>query len=379
MDIASIDGREIEKRKERVRRAWRRRKIDHTPIAFVLEDFHGRTLREACQSGEIQLAANRKNMDRLLRILPDDYIPVARLWPGYVTIATVFGVPVHWSENPHQPPGVRSHPVTDPEKAAALARGPMPDPRTSGLMPFILEWTARFARELPPEVCIAGPDLGGPMNTAKDLFETDLLFTALYDWPGEFRKFLAFAADVQISCYREVIRAAGGLARLSCIDFDPVWAPEGRKGFVSDDVCAGLSSEHFREFSLPANNRIFSVWRGGRIHNCGPHPSAGVYLDHDPPLDGLNCSFRYTRGDLRNLARAFAGRGLVELMFDNGESAAEIVAGFEEAARVLSPGVLAIPVVWLDDRWSDTDIRQLHQELLKVAARHAVDMKWEKE
>ena len=246
-------------------------------------------------------------------------------------------------------------------------------------MPFILEWTEVFARELPPEVSIAGPDLGGPMNTAKDLFQTDLLFTALYDWPDLFTRFLAFAAEVQASCYREVIRAAGSIQRLSCIDFDPVWAPEGRKGFVSDDVCAGLSPDHFRKFSMPANNRIFREWHGGRIHNCGPHPAAGEYLDHDPPIDGLNCSFRYTRGDLKSLARAFAGRGLVELMFDNSESPADIAAGFEEAAGTLAPDVLAIPVVWLDARWTDSDIRQVYEELRRIAERAAADTRWAKE
>jgi hypothetical protein len=379
MDIASIDRREIERRKDRIRRAWERRRVDHTPIAFVLEDFHGRTLREACQDGAVQLAANRANIDRLLRILRDDYIPVARLWPGYVTIATMFGVPVHWSDDPNQAPGVGEHPVAGPGDAAAMLEAGAPDPRVSGLMPFILHWTARFARELPPEVSIAGPDLGGPLNTAKDLFQTDLLFTALYDWPDLFARFLAFAAEVQVSCYGEVIEAAGGIERLSCIDFDPVWAPEGRKGFVSDDVCAGLSPVHFRRFSVPANNRIFRAWRGGRIHNCGPHPAAGEYLDHDPPIDGLNCSFRCSRRDLHQLSGAFAGRGLVELMFDNGESAAEIVKGFEEAAGILAPDVMAVPVAWLDARWTDSDIRQLHEELRRAAVRHAADIRWERE
>jgi hypothetical protein len=379
MDIASIDGREIEKRKERVRRAWRRHKVDHTPIAFVLEDFQGHTLREACESGELQLACNRANIDRLLRLLPDDYIPAARLWPGYITIATMFGLEPHWSEDPNQAPGVLRHPIADIGQAAALAAAAPPDPRASGLMPFILRWTERFARELPPEVSLAGPDLGGPLNTAKDLFETDLLFTTLYDEPEALKGFLDFAAHVQIACYREIIRAAGGIERLTCIDFDPVWAPEGRKGFVSDDVCAGLSPEHFSEFSMPANNRIFRQWRGGRIHNCGPHPAAGLYLDHDPPIDGLNCSFRYSRQDFPRLAKAFAGRGLVELMFDNGETAQEIVAGYEQAASAFAPDVLAIPVAWLDGRWTDGDIRDLHDSLRRVAERYAAQMRWERE
>jgi hypothetical protein len=379
MELASIDRREIERRKDRVRKAWRRLKVDHTPIAFVLEDFHGHTLREACENGGLQLECNRANIDRLLRILPDDYIPAARLWPGYITIATMFGLQAHWSEDPSQAPGVLRHPVTEIGQALALTAAAPPDPRTSGLMPFILEWTARFARELPPEVSIAGPDLGGPLNTAKDLFETDLLFTALYDEPEALKGFLSFAADVQIACYREVIRAVGGIERLTCIDFDPLWAPEGRKGFVSDDVCAGLSPEHFREFSMPANNRIFSAWRGGRIHNCGPHPAAALYLDHDPPIDGLNCSFRYTRQDFPRLREAFAGRGLVELMFDNGETAREIVAGYEEAASALAPDVLAVPVAWLDGKWTDVDIRDLHESLRRVSERYAAEMRWKEE
>ena len=106
---------------------------------------------------------------------------------------------------------------------------------------------------------------------------------------------------------------------------------------------------------------------------------AAHYLDHDPPIDGLNCSFRYPRGDLPGLARAFAGRGLVELMFDNGETGAEIVKGFEEAAGALAPGVIAVPVVWLDARWTDGDIRELRDELRRAAARHAADIEGNKE
>ena len=85
------------------------------------------------------------------------------------------------------------------------------------------------------------------------------------------------AADVQAACYREVVAAAGSIERGSpAPNSDPLWAPEGRKGFISDDVCAGLSPEHFAEFSRPYNNRIFREWRGGRLHNCGPHPALAL-------------------------------------------------------------------------------------------------------
>jgi hypothetical protein len=371
--IGGIDSREIERRKERVRRAWAYRRVDHLPLGFVLEDFSRYTLRELCQSGEKQLEMNRLNIGRLLRLLPDDYIPAARLWPGYITIATMFGVESHWSEDPMQPPGVLEHPIRDLSQVYSLSP---PDPRTAGLMPFILEWTGVFTRELPEEVALAGPDLGGPLNTAKDLFETNLLFTAFYDDPEAFHHFLGLAAEVQIGCYEQVIAAAGGLDRLTCIDFDPLWAPEGLKGFVSDDVCAGLSPEHFTAFSRPHNNRIFRRWSGGRLHNCGPHPALAHYLDHDPPINGLNCSFRFTRPELPRIREAFQGRGIVELMFDNGETPVEILRGYEEAASTLSPEVVAVPVVWLSHTWPDDDIRALYDGLRAVAVRYARSMRW---
>ena len=141
-------------------------------------------------------------------------------------------------------------------------------------------------------------------------------------------------------------------------------------------MCAGLSPEHFVQFSRPYNNRIFREWPGGRLHNCGPHPAAAHYLDHDPPLDGLNCSFRYTRAELPRLREAFRGRGIVELMFDNGETAAEIARGYEEAVGALAPEVVAVPVVWLTHSWTDGDIRDLYEDLRRVAERAAGELNW---
>ncbi len=371
--IVNLDRHEIERRKERIRRAWEYEEVDHIPMGFVLEDFSKYTLREQCQNGELQLEINRTNVERLLRLLPDDYIPTARLWPGYVTIASMFGLEIHWSDNPNQAPGVLHHPISDISQVYELR---MPDPAEDGLMPFNLKWLAIFRDNFPEEVSLTGIDLGGPLNTAKDLFDTDLLFTAMYDSPKEFHYFLSLATEVQIQALREILNAVGDINRLTSIDFDPIWAPEGRKGFVSDDVCASLSPGMFREFSLPYNSRIFQLWRGGRLHNCGPHPAIDLYLHHNPEINGLNCSFKYTKPDLPKIKRAFRGKGIVELMYDNGESAGEIIRGYEEVASVLAPDVVAMPVVWLDETWTDDAIRDMHQGLRRVSERYAREMNW---
>jgi len=172
---------------------------------------------------------------------------------------------------------------------------------------------------------LTGIDLSGTLNTAKDLFFTNLLYTAFYDSPEEYHCFLSMATELQINCYDEIIKVIGDINRLTCIDFDPFWAPEGRKGFVSDDVCATISPELFQQFSIPYNNKIFKRWRGGRIHNCGPNPSKGLYLHHDPEINGLNCSYWYTKNDMPAIKEAFRGTGIAEFMFDNGESPDEII------------------------------------------------------
>ena len=297
MDIASIDGREIERRKDRLRRAWQRKKVDHTPLAFVLEDFHGRTLREACGSGEIQLAANRANIDRLLRILPDDYIPVARLWPGYVTIATMFGHPRPLERGSQPGAGRGGAPRLHPEQAmprCSTARPP--DPRTSGLMPFILTWTAALRARASSRGLDRRPRPGRADEHGKGPLPNRPAFH------GAVRLSPSFSRGSSRSprrCRRPATGRSSGQPAASSGSPASTSIPCGRrragKGSSRTTCARGFPPTHFRKFSMPANNRIFREWHGGRIHNCGPHPAAGAYLDHDPPIDGLNCSFRYTR------------------------------------------------------------------------------------
>ena len=63
-------------------------------------------------------------------------------------------------------------------------------------------------------------------------------------------------------------------------------------------------------------------------------------------------------------------------MFDNGETAVQILQGFEEALAALVPEVVAIPVIWLNQSWSDGDIRGLYEDLRGAAGRAARHMRW---
>jgi hypothetical protein len=72
---------------------------------------------------------------------------VRRVWPGYITIATMFGLQAYWSDNPNQPPGVADHPIREKDQVYDLKA---PD-RDSGLMSFNLRRLKFIAEHLPVE------------------------------------------------------------------------------------------------------------------------------------------------------------------------------------------------------------------------------------
>lgn len=371
-----IDGKEVERRKETLRRLWRYRRVDHIPVGVWCDDFSRHSLGEQCEDGRLQAEVMTGNLEKCWRALPDDYIPVVRVWPGYMTLATMFGMEIFWADDPNQPPGVRGALIRDMSQVYAL---PRPDPRRDGLMPHNLRRLEHCRGAFPDAVSFTGIDLGGPINTARDLLDASLLYTAFLDAPREMHHLLALAADVQAGCYREIVRAAGGEVRLTCVDFDPVWAPEGLKDLVSDDVCSSFGPRVFEAFSMPYNSRLLGAFGGGRLHNCGPHPSAHLYLGHETACVGLNCSFVHSRADFPSLKEAFRQKGVVEINFDNDENPEQVIKGYEESAEALAPDVAAIPVLFIKETWSVDDVSWTYRALRKISESYAASIDWIRE
>ncbi len=368
----SIDHREVERQKQLRRDLWDYRRVDHIPVIFKTAWSFGYTDREATEDGDIQLEVNVRTIERSLRVIPDDYIPWARIWCGYMTIATMFGAEVHWTDDPAQPPGVASPLVHEIEDVYRLARPGLAD----GLMPENLRRLRRHAAALPRDVHLTGIDAGGPLNSCKDLVETNLLYTAFYDQPEAMHHLLGLVTDVQLDIYRAVAEAAGGIERMTSIDFDTIWAPERYKGFVSDDVCATIGPDLFREFGLPYNSRLYAPWGSGLLHNCGPHPSRSLYLDHVPRLKGLHLAYKYSQRDFPALREILAGWGLVHIVMDNEPTAEAMLASFRLSMEALAPDVIGVPVCILDDTWSDEDVTALYWEMRRISNEYAAAMRW---
>lgn len=368
----NIDHEKVERLKQARRDLWDYKPVDHIPIVIWPSWTFGHTLREQLEDGDVQFAVNAKIIEKALQLVPDDYIPFARVTPGYMTIATMFGMEVHWSDDPSQPPGARGHLIHDLEDVYRLELPAM----DAGLMPENIRRLRLHAANLPPDVYVTGIDAGGPLNTCKDLLDTDLLYTAFYDNPAAFHHLLAMAAAVQLELYEAVVRAVGGINRMTGIDFDPAWAPERYKSFVSDDVCATIGPEMFRKHIRPYNDRLFQPWGSGLLHNCGPHPCKHEYLAHSPRLKGLNLSYQYSRKEFAELREIFAGWGILHVMFDNESTPEAMLEGFRDMMEHLAPGVVGVPICMVDDTWRDEDVTALYWDMRKLSEQYAAEMRW---
>ncbi len=368
-----IDHQQVERQKDFQRRLWDYQPVDHIPVFIWPTWAFGYTARQATEDGEIQFEVNCKTIEKCLRIIPDDYIPWARVWVGYMTIATMFGMPVYWSDDPSQPPGAAGHMIHCIEDVYALKRPGL----DAGLMPENLRRLRYHAEHLPADVAITGIDAGGPLNTCKDLLDTNLLYTGFYDDPAAMHHLLNMATEVQGEIYRAITQAAGGIQRMTCIDFDPIWAPEKYKAFVSDDVCATIGPAVFKEFSLPYNNRLYQPWGHGLMHNCGPNPCKNLYLEHNPRLKGLNLAYKYSQGDFPQLRQIFAGWGVFHLMLDNELTPEAMLAAFRHMMETLAPDVIGVPICFVDDTWRDEDVTALYWEMRKIGDEYAASMHWQ--
>jgi hypothetical protein len=370
-----IDHNEIERRKDLYRRLFDYQPVDHLPVFIWLQGATRpeHSIRWELESGKNQLEANLAWIARSLRLLPDDYIPVVRITQGYLTIASMFGCQVHWSEDPNQPPGVLEHPIKDLQQVYHLKRPGIGD----GMMPENLRRMRLFAENLPPDVSLTGVDIGGPLNNLKDLVDTNLLYTGFYDDPQAVHTLLDLLTSVQLEMMQALVAAAGGdLSRFGCLDFDPVWHPGKYVSFSSDDVSATIGPRIFEKFSLPYHDRLYAPWGSGGMHNCGPHPCREMYMRLQNPVKYLNCSHHYTHKVYPALKQVFAGWGVIEPMFDQNESAEEMLAGYREMMENLAPYTLAIPICILDKSWSDSDITGLYHEMRKISEEYARAMRW---
>lgn len=371
-----IPLKEIENRRQLVRDVWNYKKADHIPVMLSIKSNpYGYTMHDEIFSKEKQLQLRLASIKRTLELVPDDYIPGMFVNMGCVGIESALGMNIYYGESPMQTPGVRGTLLKNMEDIYSLK--PV-NPYKDGILPQFLERMGYFVEETGCQIPVSCLDMNGPMAVAMDIVGSEKLLMGMYEYPDEVKYLLNFVMDNILSVTEACIEAAGGIDRITCTDFCDIWFPEGKKGHVSDDVCAMYKPEMFKEFSIPVNNRIFEKYGPGLLHNCGPNPCVDYYLEHTPNISGVDLAYDYSKTDLLKFNMPFKGRGVIYLSI-GFSSHEEILTEYKYIIESLVPNVIAILRITIDEGMitaGKCDICRLYEDLRKMSEEYANGITW---
>lgn len=220
--------------------------------------------------------------DRVLHDLPGvAFVPGAWVELGMAAEPSGWGLRVGWS--PSQPPSLHPHPAALSE----LARAPVPDPETDGLMPVILRQYERLQGPLKglglePRMAAAR----GPLAVAAHLHGvTEILMATQLD-PESCHLLFEKTTDLCIHWLK---------AQLGRME-EPVGV------LVLDDLVGMLGPQDAGKFAIPALRRIFEEFEGliRILHNDTPNPKVFPGLA-TVGADVFNFSHKTDLGEARKL------------------------------------------------------------------------------
>jgi hypothetical protein len=380
-----IDPASVERARELTRRAWRYEPVERVPVIVDLGPECDESVRDVLQDDDAWFNSGARRIERSLRVLQDDYIPVFEPpWAGYFSTPAMLGAELWWEDDPDAWPAVKSPPV---QEIAALDELEPPDVASSAHFAQILARLETARDCLPPTVAIGGVDMMSPLGDLQGIMDQTLLFVAMKRHPDAIRRACEVITATQMAVQEAAIAAAGGEDRLAGLSNWPIWRPEGAKVLVTDDVAGLLGPAAYEAFDQPYGDRLLRSYGGGLRHVCGPHPSLGLYMTADPPVHGLNCAFRFSRDSLAALKRAMGEkavetcgrRGHLEVMFERDLPLPRVVEAFREVADALAPDVVAIPYcqVAAAGAVSDDAIAAFGAAMRRVAEEYAARIRWD--
>ncbi len=237
---------------------------------------------------------------RHMETIDDDFIPFLFPWYGTGVLASALGAEVLFQDK--MDPAVRGAVIREVGQIKRLA---LPDPRKDGLMPRVLKTIRHFRRHSDWPISVTDPQ--GPLTTALTLVGAETLFVWFYEHPSAVRELLEFCTEAFILWTRAQKEVIGERGR-DCFPHGIVLPAEFGGVWLCDDDCGQISPEHYREFVVPCNERIFREFGGGTLHFCG---SAEHQIDNLARTDGLVGVNNFCMGNFRQVYRmqqAFEGR-----------------------------------------------------------------------
>ena len=379
----AIEASEVERRKENMRRVWLYEPVDHIPVTVDLSPECGETVRGAAMHTQAWFSSAVRRVEWSLRVLSDDYIPIAEPpWIAFHTVPAMFGAPLWWSENPNEMPGIKNR--WSPRSTDSTAAGSRPP--HGRLRPRDPPSSRDRQGVLPREISLGGVDMMSPLGDVLDLMDQTLFFVSLKRHPEAILHACDVVTRAQMAIQDAALAVLGGSDRFAGLSNWPTWRPEFAKSIVADDIAGLLSPAVFERFDMPFTDRLIERYGGGLLHICGPNPSARLYMHDDPPIYGLNCSFRYSRADFETLKdelgqkaeERLGRRGHLEVMWERGVPLNAQVSEFREIAEAMAPDVVALPYcqVLTDGSVTNDEITQFYAAMRAIAEGYAKKMRW---
>ena len=172
---------------------------------------------------------------------------------GSCTLVPCFGIPLN--------PDTMNSPAYTKSIDDILSQ-PLPEPKTSGLMPEMLEKINIIKALTPDTFKIARPDTQGPFNIAHALVGEEALIEAYLD-PVRFHQLMAKVTDFWIQAVM-VLNEAIGKERETFWDRAAIRITECSVNLVSPEM--------YKEFILPYDLKIAEAFGAPGIHTCsGAH------------------------------------------------------------------------------------------------------------
>jgi hypothetical protein len=381
----ALDPAAVEGARELTRRAWRYREVDCVPVIVDLGPECDESVRDVLLEDEAWFNSGVRRIERSLRLLQDDYIPVFEPpWAGYFSTPAILGAELWWEDDPDSWPAVKSPPIRDLDALAAL------EPPEVASSPHFMRILARLAvaRDcLPQTVALGGVDMMSPLGDLQGIMDQTLMFLSMKRHPDALHRACEVITATQEAVQEATLEAVGGEGRLAGLSNWPIWRPEGAKVLVTDDVAGLLSPAMYEVFDKPYGDRLLRRYGGGLRHVCGPHPALSLYMTADPPVHGLNCAYRFSREVLAALKEemgpraqeACGRRGHLEVMFERDMPLSRVVEAFRDLADALAPDVVAMPYcqVASDGSVSDDEIAAFGAQMRRVAEEYAARMRWD--
>lgn len=282
-----------------------------------------------------------EKVERHFNFLPDDaYISFLHPWYGTGVLASAFGVNLIC--NPKADPAVDLSTMSSPEEIDALE---MPVPGKSGAMKIVTEYLDYFKAN--SDLPVAITDCQGPLTTAFQVAGYDNFCFWMQDDPKRIHMLMEKVTEALIQWVRFQKERAGQPLEGCCFPLS-IKVPDGYGGvWMADDDSVIMSSDLYKEFIKPYNERLLKAFGGGCIHYCG---NSTQNIENYVNTEGVKAINNFNMDNLSAataIRSALKERGIVYMACDFVPSEERLEAYYEALIEAMDgpEGLIICPYV----------------------------------